>query len=730
MHPSFSPSPAVHSLLLKGLNFVPTNNNLDLDTVTKDSLEFIRRIQWSDFFANKPHRPSNAIPHLTNKSSKFPPKGALSEAASSFSRDVFQDAINLQINTPIPSNLSLSEWEALRQIRADHSLILRNADKGSAIVCMHLRDYIFEALTQLSDPTFYKLIEAPIYLETAIRIQKIMDDLKSQKFITERQLQFLSPPETPRPRHFYTLPKIHKEPSSWAIPYRIPKGRPIVSGCSSESIGAEKLIDFYLKPLAQMQPTYLRDSIHFKSTLLNHKVTPDTILASMDVQSLYTMIDTVDGLRAISHFFRANPDPSRPDQAILELLQICLNRNDFTFANLWFLQTKGTAMGKVFAPNYACLFMSRWEEAALNTALQSGLAPSIFLRYIDDIFLTFNSPASDLPRLLTILNGHDANIQLSLVSSTTSVDFLDVSVYKSGSHLRTRLYSKPTDSHLILHKSSFHPPHTFKGIVKSQILRFARLCDSRTDFSSAYRILKAAIVSVGYSNSFVRQIKKAVLQTLFWPRSVLSPFIAKGYHPCLGPRCKTCSHSKSTLAVRGPKPASDFLICQHLTCASSSVIYGISCLLCSPKVIIYVGQTSNTLRERLTGHRSDISLQTDKPISIHFNSPGHSIKHLRICALEWLSNPEGLTSREMKWIKRLGTESPPGINCQENSHLPPSIPIILDYHPALGPFYVRIARRAAELELNFKPIRASRRHKNLQAYLAPTKLKLQSHLSN
>ena len=38
-----------------------------------------------------------------------------------------------------------------------------------------------------------------------------------KKVITNRQFNYLCPPDEPRPRRFYMLPKIHKPPSEWTI---------------------------------------------------------------------------------------------------------------------------------------------------------------------------------------------------------------------------------------------------------------------------------------------------------------------------------------------------------------------------------------------------------------------------------------------------------------------------------------------------------------------------------
>lgn len=78
----------------------------------------------------------------------------------------------------------------------------------------------------------------------------------------------------------------------------------------------------------------------------------------MDVTSLYTNIDISEGLIAVKNIFSKYPDPRRPDLEILQLLYINLKRNDFEFNNQFYLQTKGTAMGKKFAPAYANIFMA------------------------------------------------------------------------------------------------------------------------------------------------------------------------------------------------------------------------------------------------------------------------------------------------------------------------------------------------------------------------------------
>ena len=91
-------------------------------------------------------------------------------------------------------------------------------------------------------------------------------------------------------------------------------------------------------------------------------------------------------------------------------------------------------------------------------------------------------------------------------------NFLDLTIYK-GARFRTsgyldlKVYFKPTDSHQLLNTNSFHPKHTFPGIVKSQILKYYRNCSDPTEFNKACTLLEQALAPRGYQNLFSQSSK-------------------------------------------------------------------------------------------------------------------------------------------------------------------------------------------------------------------------------
>lgn len=74
--------------------------------------------------------------------------------------------------------------------------------------------------------------------------------------------------------------------------------------------------------------------------------------------------------------------------------------------------------------------------------------------------------------------------------------------------LATRVYFKST--HALLQKSSYHPKHTSRGIIKSQLIRFHCICSLEEDVEVATNTLFAALRPRGYSRRFLRHIKAEV----------------------------------------------------------------------------------------------------------------------------------------------------------------------------------------------------------------------------
>ena len=133
------------------------------------------------------------------------------------------------------NNLTEEEAKALEKLSNDNDIIIKPADKGGATVIINKDAYLREAHRQLSNVRYYTKLSEPLYKGNIPQINDVLESMKSDAFISTKQLHFLLAKDTDRARTFYMLPKIHKPRAKWPQP-DMPEGRPIVSDCGSVSI--------------------------------------------------------------------------------------------------------------------------------------------------------------------------------------------------------------------------------------------------------------------------------------------------------------------------------------------------------------------------------------------------------------------------------------------------------------------------------------------------------------
>ena len=69
---------------------------------------------------------------------------------------------------------------------------------------------------------------------------------------------------------------------------------------------------------------------------------------------------------AVAEKLRRDPSKSLSANFILDLLKLVLHSMNFEFNGEHFLQTGGTAMGTALAPNFANLFIERFDARAIE----------------------------------------------------------------------------------------------------------------------------------------------------------------------------------------------------------------------------------------------------------------------------------------------------------------------------------------------------------------------------
>ena len=152
-------------------------------------------------------------------------------------------------------------------------------------------------------------------------------------------------------------------------------------------------------------------------------------------------------------------------------------------------------MATSVAPNYANLFMDRFETKALEGY---HLKPLTWLRFIDDIVMIWTH-GETLKEFITYLNSLHQSIQFTHEFSKTSINFLDTLVkLNENRKLITTLYNKPIDTHLHLHYTSAHQASILTKGPYSQYLRLRCMCTLDEDCKSNARNLTGYYLKRGY----------------------------------------------------------------------------------------------------------------------------------------------------------------------------------------------------------------------------------------
>ncbi|XP_072433467.1 uncharacterized protein [Chiloscyllium punctatum] len=325
------------------------------------------------------------------------------------------------------------------------------------------------------------------------------------------------------------------------------------------------------------------------------------------------------------------------------------------------------------------------------------LQPTLYARYIDDIFFLWTHGKESLIKLHSDINKFHPTIKLTLDYSQLSVSFLDTCISIKDGHLSTSLYRKPTDNLTMLHFSSFHTKHIKTAIPYGQALRVHQICSDEEECDEHLEVLRDALIRTGYDAQLIdcqfRRVTARNCSDLLRRQTLAAtdkvPFVVQ-YFPGaekLRHVLRDLQHiinEDEHLAKTFPTPPlltfkqtpnlKQIIVCSKLpssqdnsiqpchgrrcktcqsvdtdtaitrgdtshlvhgrySCDSANVVYLIRCRQGCPETW-YIGETEQRLRQRMNGHHTTINRQEGSlPVGEHFSSSGHSTLDLQVTLL-------------------------------------------------------------------------------------------------
>ena len=185
-------TPAQISLLDKGLTYIPATQTVPHNIILERRDRNIGNIKLRDFFQDKEqdYDPKAFKNRFKNRSSSVPPVRGLTpqaiRACNNITDYIHKHTANKIIHgtagnrvklTNVRFNLTLAEKTALQQLKNNRDIVIKPADKGGAIGILDKRFYEAEGFRQLTNPTYYKEITAPLGAQTSSKINSILNRL-------------------------------------------------------------------------------------------------------------------------------------------------------------------------------------------------------------------------------------------------------------------------------------------------------------------------------------------------------------------------------------------------------------------------------------------------------------------------------------------------------------------------------------------------------------------------
>ena len=141
---------------------------------------------------------------------------------------------------------------------------------------------------------------------------------------------------------------------------------------------------------------------------------------------------------------------------------------------------------------------------------KSAFLPSVYLRYIDDIYCVFDTESASL-EYLQMFNSQHAAIKLSIEKETNSksLTFLHVRIQLTDKGYDTCVWRKPTKTGSLLSYKANCPKTWKSGLTMGFLHRAKNICSTCELYLQELNKLRVIFQMNGYPNLFINNtIKK------------------------------------------------------------------------------------------------------------------------------------------------------------------------------------------------------------------------------
>ena len=542
---------------------------------------------------------------------------------SGIANTVYHKLCNNRIRDPINEQ----RISVLKTLKEDNSIIITRPDKGRGVVLMNKVDYDYKMGNIVNDYSKFRLLNVDFSAHVLKMEDKLNRILRSIKDILGEFVYNELRVSGSKPGILYGLPKIHKLGNPL---------RPIVSSIGTFSYKLAKFLVPLIEPLTKNEYT-IENSKKFVNELCNLNVPNSAVMASFDVESLFTNVPLKETTDIItSELEEGNFNTFGLNKLQLsKLLTITTSESIFTFNDKLYAQVDGVSMGSCLGPTYANAFLCYHKQRWLNDCPLT-FKPLYYRRYVDDTFLLFRH-RTHIHQFLEFLNNKHQNIKFTCETEENGkLSFLDALIINENGKFYSTVYRKPTFTGLGLNYLSF-TAYIFKlNSIRTLVNRAYSLCSTYKFFDLEIKFLRNFFTENAYPTHIFDKIVNKFLNDKFSTETKLTT-VKKDVRylkiPFVG-HLSFVIRKQLINALKDSFPQINFrvIFTNRFTIASilkqpkakpfdltSDVVYLFSCPCCTAR---YIGSSTRWLKHRICDHMG-VSTRTSFPLT---NPPFSAIR--------------------------------------------------------------------------------------------------------
>ena len=410
----------------------------------------------------------------------------------------------------MPQNLSKEEFTALQNLSKNKDLIIQKSDKGNSVVIVQRQDYLEKMSDILSDQKKFSKVSlkddtiSNFAINQEKHVDKVLKKFVESKCMIGKTRKSLKPVGT-RPGIMYGSCKVHKASVGNCPPFR-----PILSALNTPTYKLAKFLVPILKPLRTHEFT-VKDSFHFAEEIVDQQ--HGLFMGSLDIDSLFTNIPLEETIQICTNelFKESKTVEGLSKTEFKELLSLSTKNSNFIFDGTLYKQIDGVAMAPPLDPTLANAFLVCHEKNWLEHCPVEH-RPLYYRRYVDDIFVLFNS-VEHHKRSYSYLNSRHLIISLTIENEKNNrMSFLDVNIIHEKDRFITSVYGKPTFSGIYTHFDIFLPSSNKMGLLHTLCFR---ICSDWTKFHLELVKLTDNFKNNGYPENFINNYFKVFLDNKY-----------------------------------------------------------------------------------------------------------------------------------------------------------------------------------------------------------------------